>query len=95
MRVRVRLRREGGAHRPPYGQGHTATGDLHLTYRTADGRRIPLLQLLGADRQWANLYEPKLVALSAKQFGFIGLERWGDAWVLQHWDCEILDASHI
>jgi hypothetical protein len=90
MHVRVRLRREGGAHRPPYGQGHSATGDLHLTHRSADGRRIPLLQLLGADRRWPNLYEPRLVALSAREFGFIGFERHGQAWVLQQWDCELL-----
>jgi hypothetical protein len=90
MRVRVRLRREGGAFRPPYGQGHTATGDLHLTHRTADGRKVPLLQLLGADRQWPSLFEPKLVSLSARSFNFIGFERHGQAWVLQQWDCELL-----
>jgi hypothetical protein len=90
MKVKVRLRREGGAYRPPYGHGHTATGDLHLTHRTADGRRIPLLQLLGAERQWPNLFEPKLVSLGARQFCFLGFERSGDAWVLQQWDCELL-----
>lgn len=76
--------------RQPYGQGYTASGDLYLTHRTAEGRKIPLLQLLGADRQWPSLYEPRLVACSAKEFGFIGLERHGAAWVLQQWDCELL-----
>lgn len=90
MRVKVRLRREGGAYRPPFGQGHSAIGDLHLTHRTKDGRRVPLLQLLGADRQWPSLYEPRLLSLSAREFGFLGFERHGDAWVLQQWDCELL-----
>lgn len=90
MRVRVRLRREAGAFRQPYGQGHTATGDLHLTYRTSDGRRVALLQLLGADRIWPSLFDPKLVGLSARAFSFVGLERHDRAWVLQQWDCELL-----
>jgi len=90
MQVRVRLRREAGAYRQPFGQGHTASGDLHLTHRTKDGRKIPVLQLLSADRQWPNLYEPRLVALSAREFAFIGLERHDQAWVLQQWDCELL-----
>lgn len=90
MKIRVRLRREGGAYRQPYGQGHTATGDLRLTHRTTDGRRIPLLQLLGADRQWPNLYEPRLIGLDGGGLAFIGFERCGNAWVLQQWDCELL-----
>ncbi|RYE44007.1 MAG: hypothetical protein EOP24_25945 [Hyphomicrobiales bacterium] len=90
MRVQVRLRREAGAFRPQYGNGGIATGDLHLTYRTADGRKIAMLQLLGADRAWPSLFEPRLVALSAREFGFIGFERHEQAWVLQQWDCELL-----
>jgi hypothetical protein len=90
MRVRVRLRREGGAFRQPFGNDHSSTGDLYLTFRTRDGRKIPLLQLLGADRQWPNLYEPRLVSLSARQFAFLGFERHGEAWVMQQWDCELL-----
>jgi hypothetical protein len=92
MQVLVMLRREGGAHRQPYGQGHSATGDLYLTRRTVENRRIALLQLLGADRaQWRNLYEPRLIALGAKQIKFLGFERHeGRAWVLQQWDCEVL-----
>lgn len=90
MRVKVRLRREGGAFRPSYGQGSTAVGDLYLTHRTAEGRRVPLLQLLGADRPWPSLFEPRLVALSAAEFGFIGYERHERAWVLQQWDCELV-----
>jgi hypothetical protein len=90
MRVRVRLRREGGAQRQPYGQGHTATGDLHLTNRTVDTRRVQKLELLGADRVWPALFEPRLVALSANEFHFLGFERCGNAWVMQQWDCELL-----
>jgi hypothetical protein len=90
MRVQVRLRREAGEYRQPYGLGHTATGDLHLTHRTADGRRVPLLQLLGANRQWPSLFEPRLVSLMGSEFSFIGLERHDRAWVLQQWDCELL-----
>ena len=86
------LRREGGAHRQPYGQGHTATGDLHLTHRTIENRRIALLQLLSADRaHWPNLNEPRLLELSAKMIKFLGSERReGRACVLQQWDCELL-----
>ena len=86
------LRREGGAHRQPYGQGHTATGDLHLTHRTIENRRIALLQLLSADRaRWPNLNEPRMLELSAKTIKFLGFERHeGRAWVLQQWDCELL-----
>jgi hypothetical protein len=86
----VRLRREGGAFRQPYGLGHTATGDLHLTYRTASGRRVPLLQLLGTERQWPALYEPKLVSMLGTNFSFLGFERDDRAWVMQQWDCELL-----
>jgi hypothetical protein len=86
------LRREGGAHRQPYGLGHTATGDLYLTHRTVENRRVALLQLIGADRaQWPNLYEPRLISLAAKHIKFLGFERHdGRAWVLQEWDCELL-----
>lgn len=89
MRVRVRLRREAGAFRLPYSQGHTATGDLHLTHRASDGRRVALLQLLGGDRQWPTLFDPRLFSLFARQLGVIGFERNGQAWVLQQWDCEV------
>ena len=86
------VREYGGKIRQPYGLGHTATGDLYLTHRTVEDRRIALLQLLGADRaQWPNLYEPRLIALSAKGMKFLGFERHeGRAWVLQQWDCELL-----
>lgn len=90
MRVTVHLRREGGAHRPPYGQGGKATGDLHLTHLTSDGRRVPALQLLGADRQLPRLFDPRLVELSAEKLRFLGFERVEAAWVMQEWDCEIL-----
>lgn len=94
MQVRVRLRREAGAFRPPYGQGHTAMGDLHLTHRTADGRKIPLLHLLGADRQWPNLYEPRIISLSARQLCFLGFERNGDACAMQQWDASCFNSTH-
>jgi hypothetical protein len=90
MRVRVRLRRDGGAFRQPYGQGHTATGDLHLTYRTVDTRRVQKLELLGANRVWPSLFEPRLLALSAGELQFLGFERCGNAWVMQQWNCELL-----
>lgn len=90
MRVRVSLRRERGAYRPPFGQAAAASGDLHLTHLTADGRKIAALQLLGADRQWPRLFEPRLAALSATQMRFIGYERVENAWVMQEWDCEVL-----
>jgi hypothetical protein len=33
---------------------------------------------------------PRLIALSAKQLQFVGMERYENAWVLQQWDCELL-----
>jgi hypothetical protein len=89
MRARVMLRREGGAHRQPYGLGHTATGDLYLTYRTVQNRRVAVMQLLGSDLgNWPNLYEPRLLALSTNRMKFVGFERFEErAWVLQEWDC--------
>jgi hypothetical protein len=41
-------------------------------------------------RVWPALFEPRLVALSANEFQFLGLERHGNAWVMQQWDCELL-----
>jgi hypothetical protein len=38
----------------------------------------------------AEPYEPRLLALSAREFAFLRFERHGDAWVLQQWDCELL-----
>lgn len=90
MRVRVSLRRDRGAYRPPYGQGASASGDLLLSHVTADGRKVAALQLLAADRQFPRLFEPRLVALSANQVRFIGFERVDNAWVMQEWDCELL-----
>lgn len=90
MRVRVCLRREGGRAKPPYGQRATATGDLHLTYITANGHKVQALQLLSADRDCPRLFEPRLVALSANVLRFVGFERLDDAWVMQEWECELL-----
>ena len=91
MKVKVRLQREKGAFRQPYGLGHTGIGDLHLSHRTAEGRKVPMLQLLGCDRAaWPSLFEPRLAHLSGREFGFLGYERCDDAWVLQQWDCELI-----
>jgi hypothetical protein len=90
MHVKVVLERERGIFRASYGPRDAGTGDLHLTYRTARNRRVPVLQLLCADRQWPNLYDPKLVDLSANRLRFVGHERAGEAWVVQEWICEVL-----
>jgi hypothetical protein len=49
MQVSVRLQLEGGEFRAAYA-GRLARGDLYLTYRTSENRRVPVLQLLGVDR---------------------------------------------
>lgn len=90
MRVRVSLRREAGKPRPPFGQQALATGDLHLTSITANGRKVQALQLLAATRDCPRLYEPRLVALSTNVLRFIGFEREEDAWVMQEWECEVI-----
>lgn len=90
MRAKVSLRREAGKARPPYGQRASATGDLHLTYVTAHGRKVQALQLLGADRDCPRLFEPRLVDLSTNILRFVGFERLDDAWVMQEWECELL-----
>jgi hypothetical protein len=90
MRVKVILERECGVFRPAYGPADAGVGDLHLTYRTARNRRVAVLQLLGADKQWPNLYEPKLVDLAANRFRFVGHEKSGEAWVVQEWKVELL-----
>lgn len=88
MRARVRLERERGQFRPPYGGAATA-GDLYLTYRTSGNRRVPVLQLLSAEREFPNLYDPKLVDLSGITLRFIGYEQVDNAWVMQEWVCEL------
>lgn len=90
MRVRVKLRREGGAYRQPYGLGHTATGQLSMGHRDASGRMVPVLRLLGAERPWPDLFEPRLTSWMGNEFKFVGYEREDRAWVLQEWDCELL-----
>ncbi len=90
MQVQVVLERKAGVFVPAYGPKAAGRGDLHLTYRTARNRRIAVLQLLGADRQWPNLYDAKLVDLSANRLRFIGHERVGEGWHLQEWICELL-----
>jgi len=49
-----------------------------------------VLQLIAADRQWPNLYEPRPVDLIANRMRFIGYERSEQAWHLQEWVCEVL-----
>ncbi|HEX2548068.1 MAG TPA: hypothetical protein VHL79_24500 [Ramlibacter sp.] len=49
-----------------------------------------MLQLIAADRQWPNLYDPKLVDLSANRLRFVGAERVGNAWHVQEWICELV-----
>lgn len=84
------LERDKGEFIASYGPRSVASGDLHLTYRTNRNRRVAVLQLLGADKRWPNLYDPKLVDLSASRMRFVGHERAGSAWVLQEWVCEVL-----
>lgn len=90
MRVKVVLEREMGEFKPSYGPKDCGTGDLHLTYRTNRNRRVAVLQLIAADRKWPNLYDPRLVDLSANRMRFVGSERVGNAWVVQEWVCEVL-----
>lgn len=89
MRVRVVLERERGQFKGSYGPKDACSGDLHLTYRTTSNRKVAVLQLLGAERQFPNLYEPKLVDLSADRMRFIGYERVEDAWHMQEWICTL------
>jgi hypothetical protein len=89
----VLLEREAGIFKGMCGPRDWGTGDLYLTYRTVRNRRVGVLQLLSADRTWPNLYDPKLVALSADRLRFVGNERNGDAWVVQEWICEVVFAS--
>lgn len=44
-------------YRPSYGYKDTGMGGLHLTYRAVKNRRVAVLQLLGADRQFPNLFD--------------------------------------
>lgn len=89
MRVSVVLEREKGVYRPSFGNKEAASGDLHLTYRTSRNRKVAVLQLLGAEKPWPNLYDPKLVDLSARRMRFVGAERVGNAWHMQEWICEL------
>lgn len=90
MRVRVVLERDRGAFRASYGPKDAGTGELHLAYRTVRNRRVAVLKLLGADRQWPNLYDPRLVDLCADQMRFVGYESQDRAWHLQEWICQVL-----
>jgi hypothetical protein len=90
MRARVVLERDKGEYRPSFGNKEASQGDLHMTYRTSRNRKVAVLQLLGADKQWPNLYDPKLTDLSANRMRFVGAERIGNAWHVQEWICELL-----
>ena len=90
MQVRVRLERQAGRFLPSHDRRNQAVGDLCLAYRTAGNRRVAVLKLLSADRQWPNLYDPKLVDLNAGKLRFVGAERVEGAWHVQEWVCELL-----
>jgi hypothetical protein len=90
MRVKVQLRREGGAYCPPYGKGDTAIGQLSLMHRDASGRKVACPAPGGAERAWPDLYEPRLAAWGGNEFKFLGYERLDRAWVMQEWECEVL-----
>jgi hypothetical protein len=89
MRVTVVLEREKGEYRPSFGNKESACGDLHMTYRTSWNRRVAVLQLIAADKKWPNLYDPKLVDLSAGRMRFVGAERVANAWYVQEWICDL------
>lgn len=89
MRVKVRLERERGMYQAAYA-AKSAAGDLHLTYRTSANRRVSVLQLLGAERQFPSLYDPKLIELSGSTLRFVGYEQVESAWVLQEWICDVV-----
>jgi hypothetical protein len=89
MRVKVSLERKRGEFQPSYGGRRATAGDLHLTYRTAENRRVAVLQLLGADCVFPNLYDPKLIDMSGNVMRFIGYEPADHAWHMQEWVCEL------
>lgn len=93
MKVRVTLERERGEFRPASWPKDAGTGDLYLTYRTTQNRRVAVLQLIGADRRWPNLYEPRIVSLAAERMRFLGFERVDKAWHMQEWICEVLSPT--
>lgn len=84
------LERVNGEFVPSYGPKAAGTGDLHLTYRNSRNRRVAVLQLIAADKKWSNLYDLKLVDLSANRLRFVGAERTGSAWHVQEWISELL-----
>jgi hypothetical protein len=89
MRVKVCLERKRGEFQPSYGSRRATAGDLHLTYRTTENRRVAVLQLLGADCVFPNLYDPKLTDMSGNVMRFIGYEPADHAWHMQEWVCEL------
>jgi hypothetical protein len=89
MRVIVRRQREAGQFCASYAMRRVA-GDLHLTYRTSENRRVSVLELLGADRRCPSLYDPRLVELGGTALRFVGYERADSAWVMQEWICELV-----
>jgi hypothetical protein len=89
MRVTVRLQRDCGRYRPSLGPQRACVGDLHLTYRTSQNRKIAVLQLLGAERTFPNVYDPKLVDFGRNTLRFIGYEPIDGAWVTQEWHCDL------
>lgn len=64
--------------------GGTARESASSPSRTdASGRRVSVLRLLGTDRPWRDLFEPRLVSWMGGEFKFVGYERDNRAWVLQ------------
>jgi hypothetical protein len=80
MRARVKLERKRGQFSPGYGGRNAVTGDLHLTYRSSQNRRVAVLQLIRAEGMFPNLYDPKLVEISGNTLRFIGYEPTDHAW---------------
>lgn len=90
MRAKVSLQRDRGQFRPALGSHAACPGDLHMTYRASESRRVAVLQLLGAPRLFPNLYDAKLVDLSGNTLRFIGYECVEHAWHMQEWVCELV-----
>lgn len=90
MRVVVQLWRKNGALDTSIGRLRESSGRLRMSYRTVDmTRRVAYLTLLDATRPLPNLFEPRVVEVCEGEIHFLGLEREGDAWVLQEWRCRL------
>lgn len=91
MKVHVTLLREGGQRHTPQGPRHRMAGDLLLRHERMsphEERTVPVLRILGA--AGPALYEPRLIAVFVDTIKFSGLERVGEAWYAQEWQCELI-----